>query len=48
MPALVTTKTSPEALRLLRIVAAMTGETQYEVLERLLTAERKRLEKREH
>ncbi len=38
-----TLKTSPEALRLLRIVAAMTNEKQYEVLERLLKAELNRL-----
>jgi hypothetical protein len=42
----VTIKTSPEALRLLRLVAALTGEKQYEVLERLLEKETSRLEKR--
>lgn len=43
MTPLVTIKTSPDARRLLRIVAAMTGEKQFEVLERLLRAEEARL-----
>jgi hypothetical protein len=43
MQALVTMKTSVAALRLLRVVAALTGEKQYEVMERLLRAEEARL-----
>jgi hypothetical protein len=43
MTPLVTIKTSDDARRLLRIVAAMTGEKQFEVLERLLRAEEIRL-----
>lgn len=40
---LITMKTSPDALRLLRLVAAATGEKQYEAMTRLLTAEVERL-----
>lgn len=36
---LVTTKTSAEALRLVRILAGATGELQYQVMERLLKGE---------
>lgn len=43
----VTMKTTPEALRLVRMVAAMTGEKQYEVLERLLLKEHERLMRKE-
>lgn len=39
----ITVKTSPEAIRLLRIVAAVTNEPQYRVLERLIAQEMKRL-----
>ena len=39
MTPLVTIKVSEAARRLLRIVAALAGEKQYEVLERLLRAE---------
>ena len=42
---LVTIKTAPEAQSLLRLVAALTGEKQYEVMLRLLREELKRLEK---
>lgn len=38
-----TIKTSETAIRLLRLIAAMTGEKQYEVMERLLLAEEKYL-----
>lgn len=47
MRELITAKISPEALRLLRIIAAMTGEKQYEALERILKAELERLHQRE-
>jgi len=47
MITLVSNKTTPEALRLLRIVAATNGEKQYQVLERLLRAEHKRLQAQE-
>jgi hypothetical protein len=40
---LTTSKLTPSALRLLRMIAGFTGETQYEVAERLLRAEAKRL-----
>jgi hypothetical protein len=40
---LITTKITPSALRLLRIIAASTGEKQYEVMDRLLADEAKRL-----
>lgn len=39
----ITVKMMPEALRLLRLIAATTGEKQYEVLTRLLGDETKRL-----
>jgi hypothetical protein len=39
----ITTKISPRVLRLLRMIAASTGEKQYEVLSRVLEAEAKRL-----
>jgi hypothetical protein len=42
---LITIKTTIAARRLLRIVAAETGELQYRVLERLLEAELKRIKK---
>jgi len=41
---LTTTKIPPSALRLLRMIAASTGEKQSEVLNRLLEAEARRLE----
>jgi hypothetical protein len=40
---LITTKITPSALRLLRLIAASTGEKQYEVMDRLLADEAKRL-----
>lgn len=43
---LTTMKTSPKALYLLRLVAALAGEKQYEVMERLLKAEAARLQKK--
>jgi hypothetical protein len=42
---LITVKTSKDVLRLLRVVAAVTGEKQYEVLTRLLRNEMARLKK---
>ncbi len=42
MAHLVTAKMTPDALRLVRLIAAATGEKQYEVLLRLLAAEAKR------
>lgn len=39
----VTTKIPADALRLLRMIAAATGEKQYEVLNRLMASEAKRL-----
>jgi hypothetical protein len=44
MKELITTKISPEALRLLRLIAAMTGEKQYEALERILKTELERVQ----
>jgi hypothetical protein len=44
MKELITTKVSNEALRLLRIIAALTGEKQYEALERILKTELERLQ----
>jgi hypothetical protein len=41
---LITTKLTPEALRLIRMIAAATGEKQYEVLDRLLRKEARRLQ----
>ena len=43
----ITHKITVKALRLLRVIAAMTGEKQYEVLERLLAAELKRLQEQD-
>jgi hypothetical protein len=43
MSKVITTKIPPDALRFLRLVAAATGEKQYEVLRRLLKAELTRL-----
>ena len=40
---LITAKMTPAALRLIRLIAAATGETQYAALERLLKAEAERL-----
>jgi excinuclease UvrABC nuclease subunit len=40
-----TMKTTPEAQRLLRLIAAHTGEKQYAVLERLLRQELRQLQK---
>jgi hypothetical protein len=45
MEKLITTKITSEALRLLRVIAALTGEKQYEALERILNAELERLQK---
>lgn len=36
---LITTKITPDALRMLRIIAAKMGEKQYEVLRRVLIKE---------
>lgn len=41
--ALITTKIQPRALRLLRRIAAETGERQYEALARLIAEEARRL-----
>ena len=46
MMAFITAKTSPAALRLLRIIAALTGERQYQVLERVLRAELARVQEK--
>ena len=43
MASLVTAKMTHAALRLVRLIAAATGETQYGVLTRLLEAEAARL-----
>lgn len=43
MADMVTIKASRDALKLLRLVAALTGEKQYEVLDRLLRAEAARV-----
>ena len=40
---LVTTKISPDALRLVRLIAALNGEMQYAVVDRLVQAEAERL-----
>jgi len=40
---LVTSKITPDSLQMARMVAAKTGEKQYEVLRRLLEAEMQRL-----
>jgi hypothetical protein len=42
MPKLITSKITPYALRLLRLIAAATGEKQYAVLERVLRTEAER------
>jgi len=39
----VTIKTSTKAKNLIRLVAALSGEKQYQLLERLLEAEKERL-----
>lgn len=39
---LTTTKITPEARRMLRLVAAMTGEKQYRLVERLIKSELER------
>ena len=39
----ITAKIRPDTLRLLRLIAATTGEKQYAVLDRLAAAEAKRL-----
>lgn len=41
----ITNKTTPNNQRLLRLIAAMTGEKHYEVLTRLLTKEWDRLQR---
>ncbi|MEI6045528.1 MAG: hypothetical protein WCS37_14360 [Chloroflexota bacterium] len=41
---LITTKLTPLALKLVRVIAAMTGEKQYQVLERVLKAELERVQ----
>jgi hypothetical protein len=41
---LITIKTTPRVLQMLRLIAALTGKKQYEVLERLLLAELKRIQ----
>jgi hypothetical protein len=38
---LTTTKMTPSALRLLRMISAATGELQYQVVDRLMAAEAK-------
>jgi hypothetical protein len=43
MEKLITTKITPEALKWLRMIAALTGEKQYEALERILKAEWERI-----
>jgi hypothetical protein len=43
MEALVTIKVTPQAQRLLRMVAALTRKSQHQALERVLQAEVKRL-----
>jgi hypothetical protein len=45
MEKLITTKITPEALRLLRVIAALTGEKQYEALERILRLELEEIQK---
>ena len=40
---LITSKMTPDALRLLRMIAAASGDKQYKVLDRLLMAEAKLL-----
>lgn len=43
-PKRITTKITPGALRLLRLIAAATGERQYGAMERVLQAEWARLQ----
>ena len=43
MAKFITMKTTPEALKLLRILAATTGKMQFEIMERLLNAEADRI-----
>jgi hypothetical protein len=45
MGKLITTKITPEALKLLRVIAALTGEKQFEALERILKTELERLQR---
>ena len=45
MKELITIKATPQALKLLRLIAALTGDKQYEVLERALKAELERVQK---
>jgi hypothetical protein len=40
---LITAKITPDALRLLRLIAAATGEKQYGALDRILAAEASKL-----
>lgn len=42
---LITIKTSEKAHQMLRVIAAYTGETHYQVLERVLAKELERVEK---
>ncbi len=42
----VTVKTTLKARNYIRLIAALTGEKQYEVMERLLEKEKERLQKR--
>lgn len=37
---LITTKITPEALDMLRFIAALTGESQYSILDRIIKQER--------
>jgi hypothetical protein len=41
---LITTKLSQQALKLARLIAALTGEKQYEVIERALKLELERIQ----
>jgi len=43
----ITIKTTPKAKHLLRLIAAQTGEKQYQVLERLLSRELAKVQKRQ-
>ena len=44
---LITIKATPEALRMLRLIAAYTGDKQYKILERVLGKELERIQRRE-
>lgn len=44
----ITIKTTVEALKMLRLISALTGEKQYEILERLLKAELQKIERKEN